>query len=128
MPPPGLSNGHNKLASHPGLTGTTGLGASGGFSGLMAPLILDETLTVDLPVPVDHKIGQVQNRGDAADRFSVVSIDPPVAREYFSLDDAGVFRVTRLGILHLRRRQYILKVEAVNVIGSGRAVITIRVV
>jgi hypothetical protein len=30
--------------------------------------------------------------------------------------------------LHLRRRQYILKVEAVNVVGSGRAVITIRVV
>jgi hypothetical protein len=128
MPPPGLSNGHNKLASHPGLTGTTGFGGTVGFAGLMAPVLLDETLTVELPLSIDEKIGQARNWGDLADKFSIVSITPPVAGGYFNINKAGELHVTRLGVLHIRRREYLLTVEADNVVGSGRAVITIRVV
>jgi hypothetical protein len=94
----------------------------------MAPLLLDETLTVELPVFTNQKIGQARNWGDAADKFDIVSIVPPVAGEYFSINKAGELHVTRLGVLHIRRREYLLTVEADNVVGSGRAVITIKVV
>jgi hypothetical protein len=95
---------------------------------LDAPLLRDQTLTVNLPVSIDEKIGQARNWGDIADKFTIVSIEPPVAGGYFSINKAGELHVTRLGVLHLRRREYRLTVEADNVVGSGRAVITIKVV
>jgi hypothetical protein len=124
----GLSNGHHKLASAPGLANQPGLGGGAGLTrSVKPPALSSQSFIIALPIKAGQNVGLLRNRGDFADRFEITRATPPGALNFFVIDSGGQLRISPAGVSGLIARRYRLFINAVNDGGSGSAVITIEV-